>query len=149
MTDNILRDLKEHAADPRHALFIVGYVHATENPSFPDLGVGPWKPVGWRLCEKLGRTNVFAVFPHSPVLADQGRIKGRIGLGMFETAFAALTNQPMAFPLGHGPLGKQVFDASMDVLTTQPFRHFFQAYLYLGPVETANLRSAHSEFLHR
>ena len=133
MADNVLRDLREHSADLRHALFIVGYGHAMENPTFPR--VEPWKPAGWRLCEKLGRTNVFAVFPHSPVLANEGGVNGRIALGLFETAFAALTNRPMAFPLDHGPFGEQVFDASMDEPTTEPFRHFFQAYLYLGPVE--------------
>jgi hypothetical protein len=137
MADNVLRDLREHSGDPRHALFIVGYMHAMENPTFSR--VEPWKPAGWRLCEKLGRTNVFAVFPHSPVSDDQGGINGRIALGLFETAFAALTNRPMAFPLDHGSFGEQVFDAAMDEPTTEPFRHFFQAYLYLGPVEDETL----------
>jgi hypothetical protein len=137
MTDNILRDLREHADDPRNALFIVGYVHALENPTFS--GIEPWKPVGWRLGEKLGRTNVFAVFPHSPVVADQGGVNGRIALGLFETAFASLTNKPIAFPLNYGPFGEQIFDASMDVPTTEPFRHFFQAYLSPAPVENETL----------
>jgi hypothetical protein len=138
MTDNILRDLRVHASDPRHALFIVGYMHAMEHPAFGD-SAEPLKPAGWRLSEKLARTNVFAVFPHSPVVADQGGVNGRIALGLFESAFAALTNRPMAFPLDHGPFGEQVFDAGMDEPTTEPFRHFFQAYLYLGPVEDETL----------
>lgn len=140
MADNVLRDLREHSGDPRHALFIVGYMHAAENPAPTLLGVEPWKPTGWRLCEKLGRTNVFAIFPHSPVLANEGGvINGRIALGLFETAFSALANRPMSFPLDHGPFGEQVFDASLDEPSTEPFNHFFQAYLYLGSVEDETL----------
>ena len=132
MADNVLLDLREHPGDPRHALFIVGYLHAMENLTE---GGQPRKSAGWRLREKLGASNVFAVFPHSPVLANMGGVNGRIALGLFETAFAALTNQPMAFPLDHGPFGEQIFDASMDVLTTDPFRNGYQGYLYLGPLE--------------
>jgi hypothetical protein len=75
------------------------------------------------------------VFPHSPVMSNMGEIRGRLALGLFETAFAAVTNRPMAFPLDHGPFGRQVFDASLDQLTTDPFGQGFDAYLYLGPLE--------------
>ena len=123
MTDNILRDLREHAADPRHALFIVGYVHATENPSFPDLGVGPWKPVGWRLCEKLGRTNVFAVFPHSPVLADQGGIDRPYRIGHVRDRICG-ADQP-AYGLSTGPwpvrqASLRCFNGRVDHSTISP-----------------------------
>jgi len=133
MADNVVKDLRQHSADPRHALFIVGYMHAMVNVTRP--GGEPIESAGWHLREKLGGTNVFAVFPHSAVLANMGGVNGRVALGLFETAFAALTNRPMAFPLDHGPFGEQVFDASMDELTTDPFRNGFQAYLYLGPLE--------------
>ena len=136
MAENVLRDLREHSADPRHALFIVGYGHAMVNLT---VGGEPMKSAGWRLREKLGDTNVFAVFPHSPVIANEGGVNGRIALGLFETAFSALTNRPMAFPLDHGPFGEQVFDASMDDVTTDPFRNGYQAYLYLGPLEDESL----------
>ncbi|MGO8699049.1 MAG: hypothetical protein ACLQVY_15140 [Limisphaerales bacterium] len=132
MADNILRDLREHSADLRHALFIVGYGHAMVNLS---VGGAPMKSAGWRLREKLGDTNVFAVFPDSPVLGNWGGVNGRIALGLFEAAFAELTNRPMAFPLDHGPFGEQIFDASMDVVTADLFRNGYQAYLYLGPYE--------------
>jgi hypothetical protein len=93
------------------------------------------KSAGWHLREALGDTNVFAIFPHCPVLANMGGVKGRLALGLFETAFAAMTNRPMAFPLDHGPFGQLTFDASMDVVTTNSYRAGFDAYLYLGPLE--------------
>lgn len=133
MAENIVRDLGEHEADARHALFIVGYMHAMVNLSRP--GGEPIKSAGWHLREKLGEPNVFAVFPHSPVMANMGGVNGRLALGLFETAFAALNHKPMVFPLDHGPFGEQVFDASLDELTTDPYRNAFHAYLYLGPLE--------------
>jgi hypothetical protein len=64
-----------------------------------------------------------------------GGVNGRLALGLFETAFAALSNKPVAFPLDHGPFGAQVFDASLDELTSDSYSKAFHAYLYLGPVE--------------
>ena len=133
MAKNIVRDLGQHKSDARHALFIVGYMHAMVNVSRP--GGDPIKSAGWHLREELGAPNVFAIFPHSPVMANMGGVNGRLALGLFETAFAALSNKPMAFPLDHGPFGEQVFDASLDELTTDPYGRAFHAYLYLGPLE--------------
>ena len=92
------------------------------------------KSSGWHLGEKLGKTNVYAVFPHSPVLSNRGEVSGRIALGLFETAFD-VDEPALAFPLDHGPFGEQVFDASLDVRTTDAFRRGYDAYLYLGPLE--------------
>ena len=135
MASQIARDLREHAQDPRHALFIVGYGHAMKNVRDP--GEGPSKTAGWHLCQTLGETNVFAVFPHSPVTSDHQEVDGRLALGLFETAFAARSNRPMAFPLDHGPFGEQLFDAMMasDFTTADPYRAGFDAFLYLGPLE--------------
>lgn len=133
MAENIARDLRERPADSRHALFIVGYMHAMANLTRP--GGEPMKSAGWHLREKLGETNLCVVFPHSPVMSNMGEVKGRIALGLFETAFARLTNRAFAFPLDHGPFGEQVFDASLDHLTADPFRNGYHAYLYLGPLE--------------
>ncbi len=132
MADNVARDLRTHSTDPRHALFIVGYLHAMVNIT---AGGEPFKSAGWRLRDTLGETNVFAIFPHSSVMANMGGVNGCIALGLFETAFAALTNRPMAFPLDHGPFGEQVFDASIDLPTADSFCKGYHAYLYLGPVE--------------
>ena len=93
------------------------------------------KSAGWHLREKLGEAEVFAVFPHGPVMTNNGQVSGRIALGLFETAFAALGNKPMAFPLDRGPFGEQIFDADPERLTADPYGKGYQAYLYLGTLE--------------
>ncbi len=133
MAENIVRDLKDHAADRRHALFLVGYGHAMVNLTWA--GGDPMRSAGWHLRKTLGAENVFAIFPHSPVITNHGDVHGRIALGLFETAFAALGNKPVAFPLDRGPFGRQLFDADFERLTLDPFAKGYHAYLYLGPVE--------------
>jgi hypothetical protein len=133
MAENIPHDLGQHATDKRSVLFIVGYGHAMVNLTKP--GGEPMQSAGWHLREKLGEPNVFAVFPHGPAITNNGRVSGRLGLGLFETAFAALGNKPMAFPLDHGPFGEQLFDADPERLTLDPYRRGYHAYLYLGPLE--------------
>ena len=93
------------------------------------------RSAGLHLCQRLGDDEVFAVFPHGPRTTNEGEVSGRLALGLFETAFAALGNRPMAFPLDHGPFGEQPFDADPDRLTTDPYSRGYQAYLYLGPLE--------------
>ena len=133
MAENILRDLREHRDDPRHALFIVGWMHATKNLTLP--GGDPRDSAGRRLQSALGESNVLAVFPHCPVMSNRGGVNGRLALGLFDSAFAALTNRPLAFPLDRGPFGELQFDASMDFVTGDPYRAAFDAFLYLGPLE--------------
>ncbi|MBI5386423.1 MAG: hypothetical protein HZA90_17265 [Verrucomicrobia bacterium] len=133
MGSQIERDLRDHAQDPRHALFIVGCMHAPKNITRP--GGEPFKSAGWHLCQGLGRTNVFAILPHSPVMSDHHDVDGRPALGLFETAFAARSNRPVAFPLDRGPFGELLFDRSLDLTTADPSRAGFDAYLYLGPLE--------------
>lgn len=133
MAENILRDLRKHRDDERHALFIVGWMHARKNLTNP--GGDPIKSAGWHLQTALGATNVLAIFPHCPVMANRGEVNGRLGLGLFDSAFAALTNRSMVFPLDYGPFGELPFDASMDFVTSDPYRAGFDAFLYLGPLE--------------
>lgn len=133
MAENIVRDLDQNAADKRNTLFIVGYGHAMVNFTRP--GDYPMKSAGWYLREKLGPASVFAVFPHSPVITNNGQVHGRLALGLFETAFGALDNKPIAFPLDHGPFGQLVFDADPERLTSDPYCRGYHAYLYLGPLE--------------
>jgi len=133
MAEHIVCDLEKHAADKRHALFIVGYGHAMLNLTWA--GGEPMKSAGWHLREKLRETNVFAVFPHGPVITNGGQVSGRLARGLFDTAFAAMGNKPMAFPLDRGPFGKQIFDADPERLTRDPYGKGYHAYLYLGPLE--------------
>ena len=133
MAENIVRDLARHGADKRHALFIAGYAHAMLNLTWT--WGEPMRIGGWHLREKLGAANVFAVFPHGPVITNHGDVSGRIALGLFDTAFAALDNKPMAFPLDHGPFGREVFDADSERVTSDPYSKGYQGYLYLRPIE--------------
>ncbi len=148
MADNLLRDLRQHASDPRHAFLIVGVFHASENVTrmavseSAPFAVIPYQSAGRRLRTELGATNVFAICQHAPVMGNYGELNGRIALGLFETAFAAQHNRPMAFPLDHGPFGQQIFDAPLNTTAMGLFRDNFQAYLYLGPLETET-RSPH------
>ena len=137
MAQNILRDQQAHASDQRHALFIVGWMHALKN--LTDAAGEPMKSASWHLRAALGETNVLAVFPHCPVMANRGAVSGRLGLGLFESAFAALGNRPLAFPLGRGPFGELPFDASMDFRTRDSYRAGFDAFLYLGPLENESM----------
>ncbi len=133
MAENILRDRRGQAGDQRHALFIAGWMHALKNLTKP--GGDAIQSAGRHLQTALGATNVLTIFPHCPVMANRGGVNGRLALGLFESAFAELTNRPMAFPLDHGPFGGLPFDVSMDFVTTDPYRAGFDAFLYLGPLE--------------
>jgi hypothetical protein len=86
MARQVERDLLEHTQDLRHALFIVGCMHAPKNLTHP--GGEPFRSAGWHLARSLGATNIFAVVPHSPVMSDHHDVDGRLALGLFETAFA-------------------------------------------------------------
>ena len=42
----------------------------------------------------------------------------------------------MAFPLDTGPFGEEAFDAFPDIPATGKYRDGYNAYLYLGPLES-------------
>jgi hypothetical protein len=56
-------------------------------------------------------------------------------MGLFYSAFSALDNKPMAFPLDVGPFGKEQYDADPDQPVQSSYQDGFSAYLYLGPLE--------------
>ncbi len=133
MADNIERDLRRHAEDERHALFIVGAGHTMLN--LEHFEGAPMHSAGHFLMKELGRDHVYAFFPHMYVGTNMGRVDGRLCLGLFDTAFAALGHKPMAFPLGIGPFGEQPFDALADWPVISDYRDGYDAYLYLGPLK--------------
>ncbi|MHC4587214.1 MAG: hypothetical protein ACYS3N_21995, partial [Planctomycetota bacterium] len=47
-----------------------------------------------------------------------------------------LNNKPIAFPLNMGPFGKEPYDASPDKPVRSNYQDGFNAYLYLGALET-------------
>jgi len=134
MADAILRDFSAHPDDKRNALFIVGAGHTMLNLRYFD---GTPIPVaGYHLQNKLGRDNVFAFIQHTCMMTNNGRVDGRLALGLFESAFAAVKNKPMVFPLDTGPFGEEPFDAFPDRPATGKYRNGYDAYLYLGPLES-------------
>jgi hypothetical protein len=133
MAENIIRDRRAHRRDPRHALFITGAGHALSGLQQPT---GEWvKSAGWHLRQELGSNKVFVILQHRPVSSNVGQVGGRVVLGLFDSAFAALTNKPIAFPLDHGPFGEELYDASLDHPTFSLYRDAGSAYLYLGRLE--------------
>ena len=133
MAENILRDIEAHPQDKRNVLFIVGAGHTMLD--LKGMTNKPVKSAGWCLREKLGRENVYAFFPHTARMTNMGRVDGRLCLGLFESAFAALKNKPVAFPLTEGPFGEQRFDAFPDRPVSNTYGDGYDAYLYLGPLE--------------
>ncbi len=134
MARNIVRDIQARPDDTRNNLFIVGVGHA---PLLAKYLTGwPILTSGWYLRQELDPENVYAILQHRPVMTNMGRVDGRLCLGLFESAFDALDNRPMAFPLDTGPFGKEPYDADPDRPVGSTFGEGFSAYLYLGPLET-------------
>ncbi len=137
MADNIRKDLPPQPEEKRNVLFIVGVGHTMLNlhvPSYPGEGP-PEKSAGWHLRQKLGPDDVFAIMQHRPVMTNMGRVDGRLCLGLFDSAFAAMDNKPIAFPLSTGPFGEQPFDAMPDRRFAGTYADGYSAFLYLGPLE--------------
>ncbi len=134
MAENILKDLHEHPQDKRNTLFIVGVGHTALN--FEYFEEAPVMTAGWYLRQRLGPENVYAVFQHRCVQTNMGRVDGRLCLGLFDSAFAAVGNKPMIFPLDIGPFGKDQYDADPDRPVSSTYKDGFNAYLHLGPLET-------------
>ena len=135
MARRILEDLEQNT-DPRHAVFLVGYLHL---PAKLTLRLDPSNKLqnaGTRLREKLGN-QLYAVMQHGPVLANSGGgVYGRIRQGLFDEAFLHKGNQPLAFALPGSPFGQEPFDSSWDLRGYQgTYGGAFDAYLYLGPLE--------------
>jgi hypothetical protein len=139
MADNILKDIRNHPEGKRNNLFIVGVGHTSLNFAF--YGGHPLKTAGWYLREGLGQDKVFAIMQHRCVMTNMGQVDGRLCLGLFDSVFAALDNRPVAFMLEEGPFGKQMYDGEPDVPVWSKYRDGFNAYLYLGPLETESFSS--------
>ncbi|MBN2181459.1 MAG: hypothetical protein JW715_06065 [Sedimentisphaerales bacterium] len=134
MAENIINDMNEHPQENRNALFIVGVGHTSLNQKYFE--GAPVMTAGWYLRQKLGPENIYAVFQHRCVQTNMGDVKGRLCMGLFESTFAAVGNKPMAFTLEKGPFGTEPYDADPDRPVSSKYKDGFDAYLYLGPLET-------------
>ncbi|MCP4590218.1 MAG: erythromycin esterase family protein [bacterium] len=135
MADNILADLQRHPGEQRSGLFIVGAGHAMLNLEHAD-GKAPIRSAGWHLKRHLKPDAIFAFFPHAPAQTNSGRVQGRLRMGLFDSAFAALGRRPLALPLEVGPFGREPFDAFPDRRSIGTYGDGYDAYLYLGPLES-------------
>ncbi len=134
MADNILQDIRQHPAETRHRLFIVGVGHTGLDLEYVQ--DCPVMTAGWHLREALGSDHVWAIFQHRAVQTNMGEVRGRLCFGLFDSAFAAVGNRPMAFPLASCPFGKEPYDGDPDNPVNSTYADGFNAYLYLGPLET-------------
>jgi hypothetical protein len=132
MADNILADLKAHDADKRHSLFLVGGYHASLNLALDD---SPVESAGWYLRKALGAGNVYSIMQHRPIMTNQGRIDGRVCMGLFESAFEQVGGKPVAFSLQEGPFGLEPYDADPERPVSSTFKDGYSAYLYLCPLD--------------
>ncbi len=133
MADNVLADMTS-SADKRHALFIVGYSHLEIlRLAGHD---SPIKKSGWYLREALGE-EIYSILQHGPVISNMGDVFGRTCLGLFDEAFAANGNKPIAFALAESPFGQERFDMDGDICAANmnSFRQAFDGYIYLGPLK--------------
>lgn len=135
MAENVVQDLREHSQDERNALFIVGCGHAHLRLTYGDKRtIAP--SAGSYLYEELGREQVYSILQHGPAMANMGRVHGRVTLGLFDSAFAALDHKPLAFSLETGPFGEEPFDRFPDeAYMIGTYRDGYSAYVYLCPLE--------------
>lgn len=133
MADNILAEI-ERSGGKRNSLFIVGYAHV-ENLRLAgrDAAIAN---CGRHLRESLG-DNVYSVVQHGPVISNMGDVTGRTCLGLYDEAFAANGDRPVAFPLADSPFGRERYDLNADRCDSSMslFEDAFDGYVYLGPLE--------------
>jgi hypothetical protein len=126
----------------RGSLFIVGVGHAFRSTtrgfaSAPN-PAAPGGSAGSLLSQRLPRGQVFTIFTHCPVVDNAGRMPGRIRNGLFDHAFRAAGNRPVAFTLHEGPFGKEPFDALPEIsffTSTGTFADNYDGYVFLGPLD--------------
>jgi hypothetical protein len=136
MAENIIHDIQSHPKEKRNGLFITGIGHTALNFDRSFFGDYPIKTAGWHLLQKLGVENVYAIMQHRCAITNKSEVNGRLQLGLFDSAFSKLGDKPIAFTLEQGPFGEQMYDGQPDKPVWSQFRDGFNAYLYLGPLET-------------
>jgi hypothetical protein len=137
MTEIIEKTI-HYSPDKRNNLFIVGWGHAYKSPA---LKLGRWQinglSAGYLLSGKLGKENVFSIFPHTVNMTNNGVVFGKLKNGLFDYVFAAYGNHPVAFDLHNSPFGNEWFDAG-DIrfdAKTGSFSDNFDGYIFLQAVQ--------------
>lgn len=127
------------SSDKRHGLFIVGYAHAyksavLDRSLFQETG----RSTGSLLSEKFSKDSVFSVFTHSPMIANNGYLYGKLRKGLFDYAFMKYGEHPVAFNLHNSPFGREHFDAVTSICFNRhagTFEDNFDGYIFFEPLK--------------
>ncbi|MDR0508043.1 MAG: hypothetical protein LBH32_14700, partial [Dysgonamonadaceae bacterium] len=92
------------------------------------------------LSEKFGKEKVFSIIAPVASIANNGHVFGKIRNGLFDYAFAANDNRPVAFDLYDSPFGNEPFDASELCFKANigAFSDNFDGYIFLQPLYKEN-----------
>jgi len=140
MAETIEKDIRSHR-DPRHGLFIVGtgHVYRTAAPGFASSASATDIPsAGALLSARFPRGEVYSLFTHQAIIANNGSLQGRLRGGAFDEAFALNGNAPVAFTIAGSPFGKEPFDALPEIsykTITGTFADNYDGYIFLGPLD--------------
>ena len=138
----VVAETVQHDTSNRNSVFIVGAAHAFKS-AVPGIAVGNRRPqpapsAAAQLVTIFSDADVFTIFPHMPVLSNNGTVHGRPRHGAFDRAFAQLGNRPIAFDLRKSPLADEPFDGIYEITYAEQVGSYgenYDAYLFLGPLE--------------
>ncbi|MCK9280801.1 MAG: hypothetical protein M0P71_09280 [Melioribacteraceae bacterium] len=141
----IISETISNNKDKRNSLFIVGNGHAFKS-QVPGFGVDRRKneakpTAAAQLTKIFAPDEVFSIFQHCPVISNDGKIRGLIRNGIFDSVFAKVGNKQIAFELKDSPFGKEPFDGLYEITydnETGNFENNYDAYLFLGQLESEN-----------
>jgi len=127
----------------RNNLFIVGLAHAYKS-ALPGIASGrsrlEAKPTAVAQLTKIfSDKEVFSIFPHGPIISNNGLIYGKIRQGLFDQAFAEYGNKPLMFNLKDSPFGREPFDGIYEISYDSKvgsYQDNYDAYLYLECLES-------------
>ena len=126
----------------RNNLFIVGLAHAYKS-TVPGIASGRPRSEAMptavaQLVKIFSDKEVFSIFPHGPIISNNGTIYGKVRQGVFDQAFAEYGNKPLMFNLKDSPFGKEPFDGIYEISYDKEvgsYQNNYDAYLFLEPLE--------------
>jgi hypothetical protein len=151
MATRILESLRKKR-DGRASLFVVGVGHAFKS-RVPGFAVGRHDPkpsAAAQLVQVLGAGNVFTIFQHAPIISNDGTVHGLVRHGLLDGAFRRVGNTPVAFRIAGSPLAHEPFDGLFEITYAREVGDWatnYDAYLFLGPLETEAPEYLFSDFL--
>lgn len=139
---NIISETIQSQNSRRNNVFIVGLAHAYKS-AVPGIAVGRPKSAAKptaaaQLVKIFSDKEVFSVFPHMPIISNNGTYHGKIRHGVFDHVFAKLGNKAIAFNLKNCPFGKEPFDGIYEITYDNRvgiYQDNYDAYLFLEPLE--------------